>query len=269
MQVPPRGTALMADTAPSPLVLSEAEIGRYGPGNLLLVCLRQWRAERNLARRGIHFRSTNPRQVAAAYRAMTAPEFDAINGRQDWANWRTIPRCLGGHVPDRPLRILDLGCGTGSSTRVLAFCAPPDSHVIGYELAEPLIAIARTRMYSNRCGRNVRVEFRCQGVTETFGQTDGSTVPDGSIDVVNSSGVVGHHLSEQTVHPLLAEMERVLAKDGMVMLDVGPSLREPALTRLMGSVGFGKVGHWCSCWIDPTGQVVYRRQAALSGARHG
>src|ERR1700722_9662120 len=125
----------MADTAPPPLVLPEAEIRRHGPGNLLAVCLRQWRAELNLARRGIHFRSTDPEQVAAAYRAMAAPEFDAINGRQDWANWRTIPRCLSGHVPDRPLRILDLGCGTGSSTRVLAFCAPPGSHIIGYELA--------------------------------------------------------------------------------------------------------------------------------------
>src|SRR5205807_8119278 len=103
------------------------------------VCWRQWRTERALARRGIHFRATDPQRVAAAYAAMSAAEFDAINGRQDWANWRTIPRALHGHVPLRPLRVLDLGCGTGSSTRVLAFYCPAGSPVIGYALVNALV----------------------------------------------------------------------------------------------------------------------------------
>lgn len=106
------------------LTITGREIRRHGPGNALGVCWRQWLAERRLARRGIHFRDTNLEAVSAAYGAMSAAEFDAINGRQDWANWRTIPRALSGHVPDRPLRILDLGCGTGSSTQVLAWYAP-------------------------------------------------------------------------------------------------------------------------------------------------
>src|SRR6266849_3727812 len=160
----------MADTAPSPLVLPEAEICRHGPGNLLSVCIRQWQAELKLARRGIHFRSTDPQQVAAAYRAMTAPEFDAVNGRQDWANWRTIPRALSGHVPVRPLRVLDLGCGTGSSTAVLAFYCPAGSHCTGYELADSLLSVARRRTFLHRNGQPARVDFVCQGVTETLQQ---------------------------------------------------------------------------------------------------
>src|SRR5688572_28500143 len=104
-----------------PLTIGERAIRRHGPGNLLGVCWRQWRTERALARRGIRFRTTDPAAVTAAYAAMSAEEFGAINGRQDWANWRTIPRALSGHVPDRPLRVLDLGCGTGTSTAVLAF----------------------------------------------------------------------------------------------------------------------------------------------------
>src|SRR5207249_2627339 len=99
------------------LVIPEREIRRHGPGHALAVLWRQWRAERALARRGIHFRATEPAQIAAAYAAMSDAEFAGVNARQDWANWRTIPRCLSGRVPDRPLRVLDLGCGTGSSTQ--------------------------------------------------------------------------------------------------------------------------------------------------------
>src|SRR5205809_7859487 len=106
------------------LVISEPEIHRNGPGRILMVCWRQWRTERALARRGIRFRATSFEQVLAAYAAMTQAEFDAINGPQEWANWRTIPRALSEHVPDRPLRVLDLGCGTGGSTRVLACHRP-------------------------------------------------------------------------------------------------------------------------------------------------
>ena len=42
----------------------------------------------------MHFRATEPDLIVAAYTSMTQKEFDAINGRQDWANWRTIPRAL-------------------------------------------------------------------------------------------------------------------------------------------------------------------------------
>jgi SAM-dependent methyltransferase len=256
----------MPDTAAALLVLPEDDIRRHGPGNILLVCLRQWWAELKLKQRGVHFRSTQPQTVAAAYQAMTAQEFDAVNGRQDWANWRTIPRCLSGHVPDRPLHILDLGCGTGSSTRVLAFCVPPGSQVLGYELVQPVCAVASRRVYWNRSGLDVKVEFRCQGVTETFRALDGAPLPDRSIDVVSASGVVGHHLNEKTVRPLLAEVNRVLAPEGIAMLDVGPSLKEPALSSLMNAVGYSKIGRWRSCWLDPTGQVVYRRLSAAAPA---
>src|SRR5437868_7087436 len=134
------------------LTIAEEEIRRQGPGRLLAVIWRQWRTERRLARRGVHFRDTDPERVAAAYAAMSAAEFDAINGRQDWANWRTIPRALHGHVPDRPLRVLDLGCGTGGSTRVLAHYCPIGSCLTGYELAAPLVEIAWRRDYAHRSG---------------------------------------------------------------------------------------------------------------------
>src|SRR4051794_40240802 len=186
------------------LSISERQIRTSGPGRILAVCWRQWRVERDLARRGIRFRATAFDQVLAAYAAMSEAEFDAINGRQDWANWRTIPRALSGHVPDRPLTVADLGCGTGSSTRVLAFYCPPGSRIIGYELVPVLLDIARRRPYVHRNGCVAGVEFVCQGVTEPLRRADGTLVPDGGLDLVNASGVVGHHLNSDTVRPLIA-----------------------------------------------------------------
>src|SRR5262245_50598787 len=193
------------------LIIPESEIRRHGPRHALAVCCRQWRAERALARRGIRFRDTDPAAVAAAYAAMNDAEFDAINGRQDWANWRTIPRALSGHLPDRPLRVADLGCGTGSSTRVLAYYCPEGSHITGYELVAPLVEAALRRPYLHRSGRPALVEFVCQGVTEPLRRPDGKPVPDRLLDLVNASGVVGHHLDVRTARPLVAELRRVLA----------------------------------------------------------
>jgi SAM-dependent methyltransferase len=252
------------------LLISESDLRRHVPGNLLRICWRQFRVERALAQRAIHFRSADPRTVAAAYAAMTEAEFDAINGRQDWANWRTIPRALSGHVLDRPLTVLDLGCGTGGSTRVLAFYCPAGSRIFGYEAAEPLVAVARRRSYVHRSGKASDVQFCCQGVCEPLrvpGQTPGGpragagsgegNWPEQSVDVVNASGIVGHHLREDTVAPLVVELERILTRGGVAMLDVGPTLRLRALIRLMTGSGFHCLGRFRSCIFDLTGQAVF------------
>jgi SAM-dependent methyltransferase len=244
--------------SPAMLVIAEADLRRQGLGDALVACWRQWRTERRLARRGVFFRSADPETVAAAYAAMTAEEFEDINSLQDWANGRTIPRCLSGHVPDRPLRIIDLACGTGSSTRSLAWHAPAGSHLSGYELAEPLLTVARRRKYVDREGNLAHVDFICQDLTERLCGIDGAVVLDSSVDVVNASGVLGHHFYPQTIGPLLKEVRRVLRPGGIAMLDVGPTLPERELTRLAGEAGLCKVGHWRSWRLDPTGQVVYR-----------
>ncbi|MBI2807624.1 MAG: class I SAM-dependent methyltransferase [Planctomycetes bacterium] len=241
------------------LFISENEIRAAGPGGILGVCWRQWRVERALARRGIRFRATTPDKVAAAYAAMSQDEFDAINGPQDWANWRTIPRALSGHVPDEPLRVLDLGCGTGSSTCVLAHYCPAGSRITGYEIAEPMLTFANRRAYRHRDGDAVAVDFVCQGVTEPFRQFGGDLVPGASVDLINASGVIGHHLEPETFAPVLAEIARVLTPDGVAMLDVGPTLAAPVLKSLMAAAHFLCLGHYRSWFADPTGEVVFRR----------
>lgn len=236
------------------LVIAESEIrANSSTRHLLKIWWRQKRTERQLKKRGIHFRGTSFDRILAAYAAMTLDEFDAINGPQNWANGRTIPRALSGHVPDRPLRVLDLGCGTGGSTRVLAFYCPPRSHITGYEFAEPLLVHARKRLYVHRSGERAQVDFLCQGVTERFPE------PDRSVDVVNTSGVVGHHLKPDTIPPLIAELQRVLAPDGIAMLDVGPTMPAKSLQAMMTDAGFAYHGHYRSWFGDRCGQMVFKR----------
>jgi SAM-dependent methyltransferase len=235
------------------LTISEQEIRSHGPGRIFAVCWRQWRTERALGRRGIHFRATAFEQVLAAYAAMSQAEFDAINGPQDWANWRTIPRALNRHVPDQALRVLDLGCGTGGSTRVLAFYSPAGSRLTGYEIAEPMLAFARRREYRHRSGSPANVNFVCQAVTEAFPEANSS------VNLINASGVIGHHLKPETITPLIAELQRVLTPTGVAMLDVGPTMPKQALQRLMTEANFAYLGHYRSWFGDRTGEMVFRR----------
>ncbi len=234
---------------------------RRKPRNVLTVCWHQWRAERALARRGVRFRSTVPEVVAAAYAAMTAEEFEAVNGRQDWANRRTIPQALRGQLPDRPWRVLDLGCGTGTSTRVLAHHCPVGSEILAYELAAPLLAQARRRRYAHRGGVEARVRFICQTLTEPFRGADGRRLVDRSADLVHASGVVGHHLDTRTVRLLIGELRRVLAPGGLAVLDDGPTLPPAALVSMMRPAGFRPLGRYRSWPLAATGQIAFRREA--------
>jgi SAM-dependent methyltransferase len=189
---------------------------------------------------------------------MSEEEFEAINGRQDWANWRTIARSMSGLVPDRPLNIIDLGCGSGGSTRVLAFYAPLGSRISGYELSLPLAKIARHRRYLHQSGRPALVEICCQGITEPLRDCFDHPLPDRSVDLVNASGVVGQHLSFAAAKQLLRELKRILVPGGLAMLDVGPRLSAEELSGLARLFGLTPLRYSRSSVFDRTGQLTFR-----------
>ena len=242
------------------LSIDESDIRRNGPGSLLQVCWRQWQTERKLRTRGINFRTADPNRARAAFSAMSCQEFEAINARQNWANWRTIPRSLSGLVPNRPLQVVDLGCGTGGSTSVLACYAPLGSQIIGYDMAEGLLEIAHSRVYLHECGQPVEVGFRCQSISEALSTSAGHLVPEGSIDLVNSSGVMGHHLRPEAVRRLAVEIARVSAPGGIALLDVSHKLRPAELVSVMRRHGFSPLRHRRSSPFDLTGQLAFRAQ---------
>jgi SAM-dependent methyltransferase len=229
-----------------------------GGDSLPLVCWRQWRTERALHARGIDFRTTDPDEARRAYSSMTATEFAAINGRQAWANRRTIARSLAGLLPHRPLEAIDLGCGIGESTRVLASLLPPGSQVLGIEFAAPLVEVARE--FNTRDHVTSEAQFVVGSIIETFTDRDGHPIDASRIDVVNASVIVGHHLEPPAAESAAEEIHRVLKPGGIAKLDIGPKLSAKRLTTLMKQLGFEPLRRTRSHLFDPTGQVVFRKR---------
>ncbi len=212
--------------------------------------------------RHIQFRSRENRQAREAYAAMDPWEFEGINARQAWANWRTIARNLDGRLPREPLRAIDLCCGTGQSTAVIAHHLLPGSEILGLEYSPRLVAVARARSYPTASGEPLRVRFRSQSVLEPFRDEEGDVVPDGSVDLVNSSGAVGCHFDPEATRTLALEVARVVRHRGLAMIDSGRSgTRTADVQAIFEEHGF-EVSHRArSCFLDPYLQVCFRKRA--------
>lgn len=229
--------------------------------DLWVLCWKQWLTERSLLQRGLNLRTTAGDRVSSAYRAMTAAEFDVVNSRQEWANERVIPKLLGDKFRRGPIRALDLGCGTGGSTQALASCCPPQSTIFASEQASHLIETARRRSYVDRTGKPVQVIFCCQSIVEPL--CDDASVPlaEGSIDVVNSSGVIGHHFNSESLEGLLSELRRVVCPRGIVALDSGPTLSSSDLTEIMEEFGGRKIDEMRSFAFARSAQIAFEMSA--------
>ncbi|MEB3277585.1 MAG: class I SAM-dependent methyltransferase [Lyngbya sp.] len=104
--------------------------------------------------------------------------------------WRTAYHfCTGRTPPKEKIRILDAGCGTGSSTEYL-IGLNPQAAVIGMDLSEGAIRVAKER--TQRSGISTpgtpTPEFRCLSLYDV-GQLPGQ------FDLINCVGVL-HHLPD-------------------------------------------------------------------------
>jgi SAM-dependent methyltransferase len=215
--------------------------------------------------RGIAFRASANADARRAYARLTLDEFEAINQRQAWANWRTIRRNLAVWGPARAVRAIDLCCGTGRSTEVLAYYLEPGSEVLGVDSEERFVAEARTRRYRDRHGAEAAVSFACQSVLEPLREAAGELVAPASVDVANSSGAVGCHFDPAATALLADEVERVLRPGGLALIDCGPDGTRPgALVAIFEERGFDAVSKARSCALDRYWQVCFRKREAAT-----
>jgi SAM-dependent methyltransferase len=207
--------------------------------------------------------------VQEAYRRMTTADFIAINGRQAWANWRTIPRNLSGRLPaNRPLRVIDLCCGTGESTRVLAWWLPAGSQIMAYELDPRFAALASARTYRSRSGEVIPVHVRCCSVLEDFRDHAGARIEDGTIDVVHAIGSIGCHFTPSQTTVIIRETERVLAEGGHAFLDAGnPGTNARAMKELAVEAGLEVLGGSRSWLCDRYIQIALRKPHLVPASR--
>lgn len=236
---------------------------RHGPGPIAWLALRYASAAARLRIvQKIHFRQANNAGACAAYEAMDPVDFATINGRQAWANWRTIPRNLSGRLTGRPVRVLDLCCGSGDSTAVLAHFCPSGSRILGIEFNPRFVAIAQRRHFRDRFGSPASVAFRSQSVLEPFRDEDGGLLPAHSVDLVNASGAIGCHFDTAATERVAVECSRVLRSGGHALMDVG---REGTSARELLDVfiprGFVLVGQARSCALDRCRQLCLLKTA--------
>jgi SAM-dependent methyltransferase len=225
---------------------------------MLIQPLAEW--HNALVRGGI--RSSDPHSLAGSY-TMSARQFWWLNSRNEWFIWRQVPAVLNGRLPDRPLKVVDLGCGNGSSTNVLSRFLPKGSEILGLDLVPELINQAKAqrdkKKFTHHSGSVVYPEFTTGSVTETWRNEKGAPIPDRSVDFITSYGIVGHHLNEKLLDELASQADRVLAPDGIIALDPGPALSEAAIVQVMEARGFRKTERVYGHWLDLRGQVLFQR----------
>ena len=241
-----------------------APSGFRSPVALLAILVRQACHELRVRRlRGIAFRTSRNDEARRAYAALQLWEFEGINERQAWANWRTIRRNLQGRAPRMPVSAIDLCCGTGDSTEVLAWCLAPGSAILGVDADPRFVAVARQRPYFSRGGEPADVRFGCQSVLEPLRNEAHEPIPDASVDVVNSSGAVGCHFEAKATTLLAAEVDRVLRPGGLALIDCGPDGTRPQELRgIFHALGHRVIHRARSCALDRYWQFCFRKPGA-------
>jgi ubiquinone/menaquinone biosynthesis C-methylase UbiE len=119
--------------------------------------------------------------------------------------------------------VLDVGCGTGYLTRVMAETVTPDGTALGVDPSPEVIGLARSRSRLPNC-------------TFSEGIAEGIDAPDDSYDVVVSSLMI-HHLPEAVRPQAIREIFRVLRPGGRVLIaDFRPPATRIGRYLLMGHV---------------------------------
>src|SRR5262245_39722592 len=155
---------------------------------------------------------------------------DKAGGRWDerefFATGEVFVRWLGDWIVLHDLliprgRALDFGCGIGRLTQPLA---PHFDEVVGVDVSQPMIDRARA---GNRHGDRVR--YVCNP------RADLVAFADGSFDYVQSIVVLQHMRPEYSLR-YLAELLRVLRRDGLLFFQVATRERVPGTTTRAGAV---------------------------------
>lgn len=232
------------------------------PDGLAALVVRQAWAELVVRVGGrLRFRAGENDRAVRAYCAMSVAEFEAVNARQRWSNWRTIPRSLQGRLPARPCRAVDLCSGVGDSAEVLACWLPEGSEILGLEYNPEFVRRARARAYRDASGRLVKADFRAQSVLEPFHDGAGARLSDASVDLVNCCGALALNFRSSQLDSIAAEIRRVLRPGALAAVDA-PAGRGGAegMIRLFDRRGFEALGRARSCFLDRYSQICFRRR---------
>lgn len=143
----------------------------------------------------------------------------------DYTSYR-IGKIIGFARPAEGRRILDLGCGPGE---IALRCAKMGAEVFGVDVSRDAL-----RLGAERCARE-------EGRIHLF-EFDGERVPfkDGSFDSIILSDVV-EHVKDETLEILIKECERLLARDGRLIIHTSPARNIITLAKILGLISLGRI----------------------------
>lgn len=165
---------------------------------------------------------------------------------EDWVRQGLIEM-----IPESPARILDLGCGTGSTTLLLKQWFP-QAEVIGLDLSPYMLVMAQRKAQAAQ----VRIEFIHGAAEETGFEA-------GSFDLVSAS-LLFHEMPSRISRAVLAESHRLLRSGGrLVILDGNQrTLRQtPWLTQIFVEPYIGEYAEGnLDAWLGAAGFEQVRSQ---------
>jgi ubiquinone/menaquinone biosynthesis C-methylase UbiE len=116
-----------------------------------------------------------------------------------------VRQSLISEIRAKPQRILDLGCGTGSMTRLIKQ-AHPQAEVTGLDLSPYMLAVAEDQ--SSRSGVEINWEHGSAELTE---------FPAESFDLITAA-LLFHETPPATTQTILTECYRLLAPGGQILI---------------------------------------------------
>lgn len=249
--------------APEKLRITESEVQRmaqiHAPTRALpVVLIRQWLAE-FLPRilKGANIRKDGNANVFKAYEKISPDELKSVNMRQHWAAWRAIPRSLSNVINNTPLFAVDLCCGLGESSQILAHYLPEGSKILGVDFNSRFVASAKSRARS--CAPT-QLHFRTQSVLDPLRDESGTLLPKASVDLVHSIGALACHFTFSETKSVVKNAVRVLRPGGILILDMRKSGRERrSLESMILRMGFKHVKCASSCAFDRTSQECFQK----------
>lgn len=153
-----------------------------------------------------YYQSQNFHGVAGGYLTNgAAVTYDAVTQYVLLPNENWNRQAVIDAIKVKPRKILDLGCGTGSTT-ILLKQAFPDAAITGLDLSPYMLAIANYK--ANQLGYQIKW---------LHGLAEATNLPDSSFDIVTAS-LLFHETPPQIAQAILKECLRLLTPGGQVII---------------------------------------------------
>ncbi len=170
--------------------------------------------------------------VAKLYNTYPFPPDPLTDDTPPGYNWRwnwiaAYNFCTGRKPPRQDIRILDAGCGTGSSTDYLIHLNP-EAEVVAIDISEKALEVAQ-----ERCNRSGVIAKHKKPVTFKQLRLEEASQLSGEFDLINSVGVL-HHLPDPITG--IQELAKKLASGGIFHIFVYAELGRWEITLMQKAI---------------------------------